>query len=463
MTRSPLPAVLAAIPAVALSLAACSLGAPPGFSSGDAWSFPLVGPMEDGALLVPVYVNDQGPFLFLIDPDAQVSNIDEALVSQFEMRSGFGPDRLDEGDTRRHVRLADVRSLRLGNLTLSSPDLEVAPVGTFNTDLRQIRGVIGRDIIADSLTFGFDRDRGMAYVTTQKGFTPPTGIKPISYFVLSSRLNESGLPTGRKILDVAISGKSAKLHLDLGSRASQLRQELWGTYGLATVQTKARLVDEVGTPREVTQAGLASNLKVGGLAIPQATMLPYADKRWEQEDIDGTLGLDALRDQVVWVNWDKSELYLAGRSSEDLLSERLARWGSDVFAKCATPGCVAIASDLPATPAAAPAPASDAPAAGAPSTAPIRLAPPRVNYTVTRDPAAAELDLEVLLEAVDPSGARVGWPRYSVNMPKGTASTGFTITPAGQIDPGSVRWVVRDASPFPRACAGAGACAAPLP
>lgn len=462
MKRSALPTFLAAVP-LALSLAACTLGAPPGFSSGEAWSVPLVGPMEDSELLVPVYINDQGPFLFRIDSDAMVSNIDEALVSQLEMRAGFGPDRLDEGDTRRHVRLADVRSMRLGDLTLSSPELEVMPVGTFNTDTRQVRGVIGRDILADSLTFGFDRDRGMAYITTQKGFTPPANVPAIGYFLLSNRLNATGLPPGRRLLDVAIGSKTAKLHLDLGARASQLRQELWGKFGLATVQTKARLVDEVGTPREVTQAGLASNLKIGNVAIPQTTMLPFTDKRWEPEDIDGTLGLDALGEYAVWVNWDKNELYLAGRTSQDL-SERLARWGSDVFGKCATEGCVAITSDLPA---AAPASASTAPVADMPtapvaSTAPIRLAPARVTYTITRDPAAAALDLEVFIEAVDPSGARIGWPRYSVNLPQGANVANFSIAPAGQIDPGTVRWVVRDASPFPRACVGGGACAAPL-
>ena len=34
----------------------CAVGAPPGFSDGDLWTFPLVAPLEDDLLLVPVYV-----------------------------------------------------------------------------------------------------------------------------------------------------------------------------------------------------------------------------------------------------------------------------------------------------------------------------------------------------------------------------------------------------------------------
>jgi hypothetical protein len=30
-----------------LALTGCAVGAPPGFSEGDTWSFPLVAPLED--------------------------------------------------------------------------------------------------------------------------------------------------------------------------------------------------------------------------------------------------------------------------------------------------------------------------------------------------------------------------------------------------------------------------------
>ena len=39
--------------ALLLVLAGCSVGAPSGFSGGDHWTFPLVGPLEDGLLITP--------------------------------------------------------------------------------------------------------------------------------------------------------------------------------------------------------------------------------------------------------------------------------------------------------------------------------------------------------------------------------------------------------------------------
>jgi hypothetical protein len=468
MIRSSLTAPL--LPALLLvasaATSACTLGAPPGFSSGDAWSFPLVGPMEEKSLVAPVYIDDQGPYLMLLDPDANVSIIDEAIASELQLRSGWGPRRIDETDTQRNVRLADVRTLRIGDLTVSSPQVEVSKVGAFAVDARQIRGVIGRDIFADSLTFAFDRDRGRGYVTTKQGFSPPAGATALPYRILSSHLNADVVPPGRRLLEVEISGKRARLHLDLGAPYSELRQSRWGAFGLATIPTSARLVDEIGTVREVTQAGLASNVTFGPVALPQLALLPYADRRWEDEDIDGTIGLDALRGQNVAVNWDTHTVYLTPRSTDDLLAERLGRWGSDLFTTCEHPGCVAITSNLDQI--AASATSAAAAGAGAPSTASaapsIMPAIPKAMFTVTRDATANSVDLEVLLEAVDGSGARIaGWPRYSINLPKGTSATSFELSLGGEVDAANLRWVVRDASPFPRACRGGGACAAPLP
>src|SRR3954469_21659860 len=101
------------IPALALigALAgACTVGAPPGFSSGDSWAFPLVGPLEDGALLVPVTVNGKGPFLFMIDPDAPLTSIDEGLAVGLDLYGGATARLADETDTMRPVKTAEVQS-----------------------------------------------------------------------------------------------------------------------------------------------------------------------------------------------------------------------------------------------------------------------------------------------------------------------------------------------------------------
>jgi len=85
----------------ALVLGGCAVGAPTGFSSGDQWTVPLVGPLENGVLLVPVYIGKEnaGPYLFAIDPDATVSAVDDKIVSEAHLRSGQGP-RLERPDDR---------------------------------------------------------------------------------------------------------------------------------------------------------------------------------------------------------------------------------------------------------------------------------------------------------------------------------------------------------------------------
>ena len=81
--------------------AGCTTGVPGGFSNGDRWTFPLVGPLEDGLLVTPVSVRGHGPYLFAIDPDALVSAVDTQVVRDAHLWTGQGPRRTDETWTSR--------------------------------------------------------------------------------------------------------------------------------------------------------------------------------------------------------------------------------------------------------------------------------------------------------------------------------------------------------------------------
>src|ERR1043165_10108464 len=94
--------------AIAWLMAGCAVGPPAGFSSGDHWTFPLVGPLEDGLLITPATVHGHGPYLFAIDPDANVTEIDKQIVDDAGLRMGSGPHRIDEtkpGQTRVYPEL----------------------------------------------------------------------------------------------------------------------------------------------------------------------------------------------------------------------------------------------------------------------------------------------------------------------------------------------------------------------
>ena len=86
-------------------LAACTSGAPPGFSggaSGDQWVIPLVGPLEDGQLITAVTINTHGPYLFAIDPDAPMSVIDRRRLPsplRGDVELVLGPPVVFDADT----------------------------------------------------------------------------------------------------------------------------------------------------------------------------------------------------------------------------------------------------------------------------------------------------------------------------------------------------------------------------
>src|SRR6185503_14257184 len=119
---------------VAFVAGACTSGAPPGFSGGqgDRWTFPLVGPLEDHLLLTPVSITGKGPYLFAIDPDANVSIIDEELVRKLDLRIGKGPARLDETDTQQTRFYAEILQLELGTLVVTQQQMMVTGKSSFD-------------------------------------------------------------------------------------------------------------------------------------------------------------------------------------------------------------------------------------------------------------------------------------------------------------------------------------------
>ena len=61
------------------ALVGCHGERPSTFSAGTTWTFPLVDPLAGDELLVPVYIDHRGPFLFALDPGAR-SRVDRAAL-----------------------------------------------------------------------------------------------------------------------------------------------------------------------------------------------------------------------------------------------------------------------------------------------------------------------------------------------------------------------------------------------
>ncbi|HEY1551192.1 MAG TPA: aspartyl protease family protein [Kofleriaceae bacterium] len=448
--------------AITVVTTSCSVGAPPGFSEGTRWTLPLVDPLDDGLLVTPVYFKGQGPFLFAIDPDANVTVIDErvAIAAHLMIDRGYST-RLWGEDGERRIRFnAELRDLQVGNLYVEVRRAVVVPHETLSASGRPIMGVLGRNVIADSLVFGFDRDRGVAWLQVASTFTPPAGATRIDYNPTSTytpmasplpldNLDEPDEPNtpvytaydGRAgitdnkaelpFVHAKIDGRDATLSVQLGSAITRLRSALGEP-------TKTAIeYDATGARRTL---GIAGDVRaeLGGAVNEHVAVARYVDRTELPSNarfFDGTLGLDFFAPFDVVADWPHHAYYVAPRDRSPQLALRVGRWPE--LARCAHAGCVTVSVIVPSAPAPA-APGSDV----APPDVPV--AHTRVLH-VTRDLEAAT-PLEVRLHA------RTGdAPDLVVELPAGVRDV---LAPLH----GDTQYDVIDASPFAATCPNDGGC-----
>ena len=404
--------VLRAAALIASLVGGCAIGAPPGFSSGDHWSFPLVGPLENSNLVVPVYVNDTGPYLFMLDPDSEYSSVDAGIQSALKLYSVQGPAIQDENDNLKETVLAETRELRIGDLTVSNKQVRVHHVGMFWFNGRQVRGLIGRDILSDSLILQLDRDRGMVHLGTQGHLAPP----PDATTELAMKLRNSRYLVKLRVND----GNELAAHLDLGARWTMLWPTLLERAKLPTVRVSAAIVDEAGTRREITTGSIAAKVAVGGAEASGLLLLPFGDRRTRAVDLDGAVGNNFLAAYHVTVNWHQKKVWLRPRTADvnELVGERLRRWGPQ-FDTCKAPACLDIRH-------------GDG------------------SFALVREGPAAELAYEVLFEAVDDEGMPLGLPRLRATLPAGAPTISDPDVATAYAEAAGFR--ILDVSPFPRDC-----------
>ncbi|HET9991695.1 MAG TPA: retropepsin-like aspartic protease [Kofleriaceae bacterium] len=428
---------------LAVSAVGCTgLAAPSGFSAGDSWTAPMVGPLEDGLLLVPVFINGKGPYLFAIDTDASVSVVSHHVVGDAKLDIVEGPKLDDETDHQRERSYAEVLGFELGTLTVERVTAEVVADHVFDLDGRTIDGLIGRDVIMDSLAFEFDRDRGTITLMTAKAypraaaaFTAP----PLAFKVLPSKIDAPAPPVAKKLVTANVDGTPLSLHLDFGASPSQLRDRSWDKAKLASVQQRSAVIDEVGTPRAVERKGVAATVTLGPATASNVEFVPYGDKRWRDEDFDGTLGLDFFAGQTVLVNWGQHQVYLKPRVPPATgIAARIGRWQSSLMPACEHTGCATVNVVDPL---------ANIPPEQRPPTH------PGVVVSVVRDAKANDVALEVVIavKGADPAN-QLQW--LVANLPP-NVDRAITHLPPGYL---GAELKVVDASPFPRVCPADGGC-----
>jgi hypothetical protein len=454
------------VAAIVLGSAACAAsGAGPGpaaavvgFNGADRWTFPLVGPLEDDLLITAVTVRGHGPYLFAIDPDANLTVIDEEIVEEAQLGSGKGPVRVDENGAKQIREYAELVEIKIGDLSVAHCTVMVVPANFYDTRGRHLNGVLGRDIIRSSLVFGFDRDQGIATLSTSTAFTPPADavtidaqpavVDPVYAAMVTKRpvTEASGreeasqghvsaamiqndldvVPIPRQVTTVQVGDAKLSMHIDLGSPVSQLRESLWEKIRLAPGDVSLRLVDEAATVRRVNDARLTSTVALGAAKASHIVLIPYVDKRFPADHLDGALGLDFFATYSVYAQWQRNAFYLKPRG--DLAAAttvRLSRWSPSMLPACPHAGCI---------------------------TAKVIKTDAGLQLSVVRDAEAANRPLEVFLGVIAAAG-RSPVP-LAINLPKTVDKIIGGLPP----DYEGASFTVLDASPFARECDGEGGC-----
>ena len=409
---------------VALVVGGCAIGAPPGFSPGDTWTFPLVDPLSDGRLIVPVTIHGKGPYLFAIDRDALVATARQSLDDAHQIFTIVDPRvahdagvqvlgqmRVDDyHDTTHPAFVIELTDFQVGNLTRSLVRVAVEPTpNMFTDDGRHIDGILGRDFIADSLVFGFDRDRGIAWLQTQQAFKPPAGASVLELTKFAN--NDAKVVWQPVFADAKLGGTTLDLHPDFASATSQLAPERAAK--LPVEPWKADVFDSAGTTRHIDHVA-DGDVTVHGVT-EHVAFAPYEDRRFPLYHLDGTLGLDFFKPFAVAADWHHEKIYLTPRA--DARTTRLARWGTplpDVKLDLATS-----------------------------ADGPVLMVRPGV-------PVAK--DVEIVVAATSKSGAVL--PKLIVNLPAGTE--GFDAHLDTRYEEAKLEIV--DGSPFPRTCATTQGC-----
>ncbi|HEY4241362.1 MAG TPA: aspartyl protease family protein [Kofleriaceae bacterium] len=408
--------------ALVLLLAGCTTGRPLGFSApkGDHWTIPLVGPLENGLLVTPVYIHGHGPYLFAIDPDAKRSIVDDFVVKDAGLLVSRAKARLlDTGGRETPYSLvAELLDLRVGDLEVQRRYPVIAKTGAYNADGRQIDGVLGHDVIQDSVVFGFDRDAGLVTLTEAAAFHAPADATALPYESIrddvtvnsESVLRVTDPPQPHSIVKAQVGAQTFAMHVGLGTKLSELREDQWAKAGLSPQPAALAMVDERGVRDQFTSIVQPQRVALAGLQSGPLTLTPQPDDRWAATTQQGILGLNFWQPFDVWADWATRTVFAAPRHAVPARN-RIARWAP---AACPHLGCVTISVG----------------ADGA--------------LTVARDPGSPSGALEIeLAPAATPDA-----PTLVANLPAGTPSLTAQVPPAYA----DATLQVVDESPYPRAC-----------
>lgn len=328
---------------LALFLCVGCASTPVGFAGGVRWTVPLVSPLENGQILLPVNIHGKGPYLFIVDPDAARSMIDREVAQQLDLysKSYAWHNFLDQNDHVVRGRKYEVLDLKTGDLRIRHVNMFSVPAGSLRVGNRRVHGVLGGDLLSRTIVLDVDRDQGVLRLAL-------TGheVRPARKAIKGYTSKYNG-PFRKLVVPVTLAnGTTIELAVDLAAKTSAVRKDLITRAGMPLVEHREEIIDEYGTRQVVNGLSIAPSLRVNGVTSKHVAVIPFSDKRVRDVAFDGVLGQNLLSRYRVVFQPDRRELWLLPRAVDlqSHTSARLARWGN-AFSGCLDPGCVTVQYD----------------------------------------------------------------------------------------------------------------------
>jgi predicted aspartyl protease len=256
-------------------------------------------------ILLPVRVNEEGPFAFILDTGAGTSLLAPELAQKLGVQSTRSRDGQTAGG-KVSVAMAKVRSVSLGETALT--DLEVGIV-----DLGHIGRAVGAQIDGD-LGYNFLRDFRLTldYRRQELRLDDPRRFDHVGAVFTEVPLRLAAPAKPLILVDSYINGRGPfPFAIDTGTSTSAISPELAAQFQLKTQPMGT--VTTGGSALDLTMGTLES-LQVGGARVPQVAVVigPFLAMLSEaaQCELAGIIGYNFLRHYKVMIDYPNQRLSL---------------------------------------------------------------------------------------------------------------------------------------------------------
>ena len=218
---------------------------------------------------------------------------------------------------------AIVPLITIGSVTMQNVAIETAPFHWYASDGTPIAGLMGYDLIA-SCVIHVDYLNGTVEAIDPGSFTPPAGA-----LALPIRLDDQ-VP----VITARIGATSAqKFILDTGADRSLLFSEFVAAHPADTVDQGMGEAIEDSFPFVESSSGVGGDIEIRPLEVNGFGLASVSFPRWlffatqdpnsfNQEDYDGLIGQDVLRNFDLYFDYRNAKIYLVPND------RYRTRWGS---------------------------------------------------------------------------------------------------------------------------------------